>query len=592
MKQRVRLHGLMEQMFWFTIGRKLASLLLVLPLQAGMLYWLVVMAAALEAQSPGGGSAALRASSASALAWGWGLFAVSCLFTAGLVLYLRFLLVRPLRRIIAVLDEAGQGEGDLSREMPADTHDEIRQLADAYNRFLNKLRTMVTEIRHTTLEIGIASTRTEFNVRHTSSSARQQEALADSIHSATTEALAAVGDVIDTTHAIAATNAAHYDKALQSLDELQQVSERIHSASQKLDQFDRTVGQLSESSASIEEILGLIKDIAGQTNLLSLNAAIEAARTGEAGRGFAVVADEVRGLANKVQGATQEIQNKVDGMSALVDQTRSETLAILADTRLTRTAIEKASVSFHGMVRDFAATRGQLDTIVGKIESFGSLNQTVFASVRDIHAASGKISEKMASSTEAAGRAEHAVKSIQSLVSRFRTGEGALEQLVELANEFRAWMAHFLSEQLARGVPVFDTRYQPIAGTYPQKYRTSYDGVFGPEVQRQYDEVTRRAQGGVFAMVVDVNGYAPAHTSHFSQPISGDAAKDLAFCRHKRIFDEPAVKSMLNSSGPFLVQTLPRDTGEVLGTVSCPIEVGGRCWGVVCIGFDPAAILT
>jgi methyl-accepting chemotaxis protein len=100
----------------------------------------------------------------------------------------------------------------------------------------------------------------------------------------------------------------------------------------------------------------LIKDIADQTNLLALNAAIEAARAGEMGRGFAVVADEVRKLAERVNVATQEINDNIGGMISLVQDTQSENETINTDIRQTRAVVERSSTEFSRMVGDFERT--------------------------------------------------------------------------------------------------------------------------------------------------------------------------------------------------------------------------------------------
>jgi methyl-accepting chemotaxis protein len=91
---------------------------------------------------------------------------------------------------------------------------------------------------------------------------------------------------------------------------------------------------------------------------------------------------------------------------------------------------------------------------------------------------------------------------------------------------------------------------------------------------------------------VDGNGYAPTHNSWYSRPPSGDAQKDLAESRDKRLFNDPAGLRAARNVQPFLLQTYSRDTGEVLSEVDLPLELSGRHWGALRIGFDPNVLLS
>ncbi|MCD8569706.1 MAG: methyl-accepting chemotaxis protein [Geovibrio sp.] len=130
------------------------------------------------------------------------------------------------------------------------------------------------------------------------------------------------------------------------------ITEEINIIKSEIDSFQRTVYDLSRNSENIRQIVSLINDISDQTNLLALNAAIEAARAGEAGRGFAVVADEVRKLAERTQSATNDISSNIGGMTELVKSTDSGAKQIESYAANIQNVVTGATVQFQSMMDD------------------------------------------------------------------------------------------------------------------------------------------------------------------------------------------------------------------------------------------------
>jgi methyl-accepting chemotaxis protein len=301
------------------------------------------------------------------------------------VAYLRYLIVRPLERIIEIFREIGAGLGDLSREIPAITHDEIRELSESYNVFLKKMREIITNVRLMTIRIAMDSTRTRQNVGESLGSARRQDALASEVQASSDQTTHGINQVSEQTQAISGSTAVNLEVARTSYGELQEVTERIVQISERVGRFNVTVDDLNQRSASIKTIVDLIKDISDQTNLLALNAAIEAARAGEQGRGFAVVADEVRKLAERVKSATNEISGNIDGMLSLVSETQRETNQITSDTEVARDVVAKASQHFGKIVGDYEQTVDSLSEIAQTMEVFAQTNRQVNTNVTDIN---------------------------------------------------------------------------------------------------------------------------------------------------------------------------------------------------------------
>ncbi|KUM02518.1 methyl-accepting chemotaxis protein [Chromobacterium subtsugae] len=591
-----RLYTFSEKNFWNTLSRKLCSFFFISGFQLLMVGYCYYALSDIRATLRTAGVApqvlaSVEGNIDSALSWTLGLWLVSFVFIAFMVWYLRYLIVRPLNMIIQIFNEIGAGAGDLSREIPTVTYDEIRDLSLSYNRFLLKMREIISNVRLMTVRIAMDSAVTRRNVSESLGSARQQDELARQVSQASEQSTRGVEQVTEQTEAISATTAENLKVAQESCEELRLVTGSIHDISRKVGHFNLTVGDLSQRSASIKTIVDLIKDVSEQTNLLALNAAIEAARAGESGRGFAVVADEVRKLAERVKKATDEISHNIDGMLGLVAETQQETAAITQDTNQARDVISRASEHFSKMMGDFEATSTSLSQIAATMHDFSESNHQVNEHVAEIHVLGRQVSGRLGQTESAAAELTAAAEQVQELVSKFVIGDGVFDQAVNQARGVRDEVQQLLQAELQRGVDLFDQRYQPIAGTAPVKYRTVYDGKLEKLLQPMLDKLVGLIPGGKFCVAVDGNGYAPTHNSWYSRPLSGDAARDLAESRDKRIFNDPAGLRAARNNQPFLLQTYSRDTGEVLSEVVLPLQLRGRHWGALRVGFDPNSLL-
>ncbi|APC18420.1 chemotaxis protein [Pseudomonas frederiksbergensis] len=245
-----------------------------------------------------------------------GIAAVVLLVIAAVGLFVANTLLRPLHLMKANLDDIAAGEGDLTRRLAITSQDELGELAGSFNRFVDKIHSLVRQITEMTSQLTGLVNQVSDQAQRSDQAMERQRHETDQVATAINEMSAAAQEVAKSAQGAAV--------AAQQTDEEGQAAKRvvagsisqIHALVKDIRSSGVSLDSLQQDVSSIVSVLGVIRSIADQTNLLALNAAIEAARAGEAGRGFAVVADEVRALASRTQQSTQEIQGMIDRLQA------------------------------------------------------------------------------------------------------------------------------------------------------------------------------------------------------------------------------------------------------------------------------------
>ena len=520
-----------------------------------------------------------------------GLYLLMVVLSLGSLLFLRHLVVRPVRELIRDFSTVDGAGTDLSMQVRARTYDEFRDLADTFNSFLDRLRQAFLDVRQMGVMIAVNSVQVGRKVELASAHAEQQGALAKDIFVSSQEATAAFHEIAGNTHQICASTSQNLEVARNSFRELMAVSDNIHAMDQKIASTNTTIGDLQLASQEINGIVGLIRSISTQTSLLSLNAAIEAARAGRAGKGFSIVADEVKKLAEQVNVASESISGKIHDMLALIECSQKASRDVGHHAAQTRAAVIRSCDSFQQMIQAFEQNDAQLQGITAAAVELSAANQSVHERVSTIHQGSCEVVQQMQQAKTISTRLQTTTETMQGSVARFQTGQGYLEQIVARTREFRDRCQQRLEALARQQVEVFDCNYQPVPGTDPPKYRTRYDAQCESILQPLYDQLLEAIAGGRFVVGVDCNGFAPTHNSRYSRPLTGDRHSDLQHSRDKRIFADPTGLRAARNQNPFLLQTYMRDTGEILSDLSLPILVNGRHWGALRIGFDPQVLL-
>jgi len=329
-------------------------------------------------------------------------------------------ITRPVHQAMTAMEDIAEGEGDLTRRLEEQGNNEISMLARSFNKFAEKVRMVVADVTRHTEEVAAASEEMSNITKLTNDGVNKQRSEIDQVASAMNEMTATVQEVAKNATE-ASTSASNADEeAVGGKRIVLATIEAINSLAGEVDTATGVIKQLESQSENIGGVLDVIKGIAEQTNLLALNAAIEAARAGEQGRGFAVVADEVRTLASRTQESTQEIEAMI---VQLQTGARDAVVAMEKGHHAAQASVEQAAEAGTSLekITSAVATISDMNTqIASAAEEQSSVAEEINRNVVNINSMAEDVTHGAEQTSTSSGALAELASQLQSLVRQFK----------------------------------------------------------------------------------------------------------------------------------------------------------------------------
>ncbi len=329
-------------------------------------------------------------------------------------------ITRPVKEVVDSIRDIAQGEGDLTKRLPIRGKNEIGELSDWFNTFVNTIQGIMAQVSASAIRLASSANELQLTSKTMSRSVENLSSQSTLLATAGEEMSATSSDIASNCHHAANNADGASSKASQGAEVVGQSIAVMHAIAERVKNAADTVEKLGNRSDQIGTIIGTIEDIADQTNLLALNAAIEAARAGEQGRGFAVVADEVRALAERTTRATKEIGGMI---KAIQKETKDAVLTMeqsVAQVEQGSTHAAASGASLQEILDIINDVTEQISQIATAAEQQTATTHEISNNVLSLNELAHHNSSAINETAVAANEVSHQAEELQRLVNQFK----------------------------------------------------------------------------------------------------------------------------------------------------------------------------
>lgn len=457
------------------------------------------------------------------------------------------------------------GSGDLSTDANGDYAGDLQHLREGLNRVQEGLRNMIS-----------AATDTADNVIAQSNEMRDASTTMKERLLSQNEVLGQLNDTMNDLGGSVSTINEMVDRSTETVAQTVQTATAAIEASNGA---RSAIERLEKDSQAIVGVLGVIEGIAQQTNLLAVNASIEAARAGQAGRGFAVVSEEVKALASRAGESVREVR-------AIVQRAQTSTRDCGAEVERCVVTIDRISTEAQGINE---ASRSISEACTEQRKLVGESIDGLKTFAED----SALTSQESKRASEISAELQKVANDLKVELNQFRLKDRTMISEItwrskKVADLFESAVSNgAISEE-----DLFSRNYEPIANIEPKQYDTRFNELADQLLPDVLESAFDIHDNVVFSAAVNLDGFLPTHNRKFSKPPKVNEPEwNAAHARNRRFFNDRVGLAAGKSTQPYLIQAYRRDMGGgtfiTMKDISAPIIVNGRHWGGLRIGYKP-----